>query len=107
MYFTCNKIEPVDIGIGVQVEFKNLDGDSEKYLIIQKHFEDDEDFSDEVSYIELYDLDLAGHYRTEIELDRSKCTFKFGGSEVTIKYQIRKKKFEELKDFLKIPGSII
>ena len=105
MEFSCEKINITDSGIGVQVLFENLNGDSELYFLIQKHFEEDED-DDKGSYIETHDFDLAGHYLPKIKLGKSKCAFEFKNNRFVITYQIDAKKFRELETFLKILGSV-
>jgi hypothetical protein len=102
MEFTCDKINITDSGIGVEVHFENLNGDSELYFLIQKHFGDD----DEGSYIETHDFDLAGHYHPKIILSKSKCAFEYEKNRFVITYQIEEKKFKELEEFLRILGSV-
>ena len=105
MEYKCDKISITDSGIGVEVHFANLNGDSELYFLIQKHFEEDEDY-DEGSYIETHDFDLAGHYHPKIKLSKSKCIFEYEKNLFTITYQIDEKKFKELEEFLKILGTV-
>ncbi len=50
--YKCDTIELIDTGMGVHIEFDKLNGEKEQYFIIQKHFEDEEDF-DGISYVEL------------------------------------------------------
>jgi hypothetical protein len=105
MELTCDNINITDSGIGVEVHFKDLNGDSELYFLIQKHFEEEEDY-DEGSYIETHDFDLAGHYHPKIILGKSKCIFEYEKNRFEITYQIDEKKFKELEEFLKILGSV-
>ena len=100
--YTCDKISITDSGIGVEVHFENLNGDSELYFLIQRHFDE----YDRSSYIEIHDFDLAGHYLPKIKLGKTKCFFEFGNHQVTIIYQIDDKKYKELEKFLKILGSV-
>lgn len=100
MEFTCNKIDITDSGIGVQVQFENLNGDSEQYFLIQRYF----DGYSKTSYIQTKDCDIAGHYRPKIELSQSKCIFEFEKKQLVINLKIKKEKFEELKKYLKTLG---
>ena len=100
MEFTCDKIEITDSGVGVQVQFKNLNGDAEQYFLIQRYFNE----YDNKSYIQTQGCDIAGHYRPNIKLSKSKCVFEFDKNRLTINLQIEKKKLEELKKNLKSLG---
>ena len=102
MEFTCYKINMTDSGIGVEVHFENLNGDSELYFLIQRHFDE----YDRSSYIETHNFDLAGHYIPKIKLRKTKSVFKFGNNQVVINYEINDDTFKELEKFLKILGSV-
>ena len=106
--YKCDKIDLIDTGMGVHIEFDKLNGQKEQYFIIQKHFEDDEDFNG-ISYVELEvveQFEIAGHYKVNVELSRTECKFLYEDVELTFKLKIDEEKYEELKSFLNILASV-
>lgn len=97
--YKCNEIELIDTEMGLQVEFNSLDGDQKKYFLIQKHFEDIEEFNAPV-YIELYHEEISGHYNPKVNIGKHFCIFEFGDNKVRLNYDISEEKLKELKRFL-------
>lgn len=102
MEFTCDKLNISDSGIGVEIRFQDLNGDSELYFLIQRHFNE----YDNSSYIESHEEELIGHFRPKIKLSKTKCEFEYDKKQVTINYQISEKKFEEIKKVITALGKV-
>lgn len=105
MEYNCKKIEISNSEPGVQVTFDKLNGDSELYFLIQKHFGEEDD-QDKACYIESHNFDISGHYDPAIKLGKSKCEFEYDESRFVVTFEIGAQKYEDLKEILQILGSV-
>jgi hypothetical protein len=107
MILKTKSVEISDEPLGCQVVFSDtepqFDNDDEKYILIQKFFDDDIDEPENYCYIESHDEEIIGHYnKLEATLKRDNLELKLKKRSIKIYFEIKEKQFTELKSVLKI-----
>ena len=107
MILKAKSVEISDEPLGCQVIFSDtepqFDNDDEKYILIQKFFDDDIDEMENYCYIESHDDRITDHYKkVEATLKRNYLELKLKQRIIKIYFEIEEKQFTELKSALKI-----
>jgi hypothetical protein len=107
MILKTKSVSISDEPLGCQVVFSDtepqFDNEDEKYILIQKFFDDDIDETENYCYIESHDDNIIGHYnKLEATLKRDYLELKLKKRIVKIYFEIEEKQFNELKSVLKI-----
>jgi len=107
MILKTKSVEISDEALACQIIFSDtepeFDNEDEKYILIQKFFDDDKDEIENYCYIESHDEEIIGHYnKLEATLKRDNLELKLKKRLVTIYFEIEEKQFNELKSVLKI-----
>ena len=107
MILKAKSVKISDEALGCQIIFSDtepqFDNDDEKYILIQKFFDDDIDEAENYCYIESLDEEIIGHYnKLEATLKRDYLELKLKKRIIKIYFEIEEKQFNELKSVLKI-----
>ncbi|MBI9036592.1 MAG: hypothetical protein JEY97_00545 [Bacteroidales bacterium] len=107
MILKTKSVEISDEALGCQIVFSDtepqFDNDDEKYILIQRFFDDDIDEAENYCYIESHEKNIGGHYeKLEATLKRDYLELKLKKRIVKIYFEIEEKQFNELKSVLKI-----
>ena len=107
MILKTKSVEISDEPLGCQVIFSDtepqFENEDEKYILIQKFFDDDIDEIENYCYIESHEENIIGHYdKLEATLKRDFLELKLKNRIIKIYFEIKEKQFKELKSVLKI-----
>ncbi|MCD4772328.1 MAG: hypothetical protein K8R41_02965 [Bacteroidales bacterium] len=107
MILKTKSVRISDEALGCQIIFSDtepqFDNEDEKYILIQKFFDDDIDEIENYCYIESHEENITGHYnKLEATLKRDNLELKLKKRIINIYFDIEEKQFNELKSVLKI-----
>ena len=98
MILKTKSVEISDEPLGCQIIFSDtepqFDSEDEKYILIQKFFDDDIDYAENYCYIESHDENIIGHYnKLEATLKRDILELKLKNRIITIYFDIEENQF--------------
>ena len=105
--FKANYVSATEAGDSFQVLFEEQEDREERYFLIQRGFEFDEDFEEpDLCYIESHEESLCGFPKlSKMELDRNSLSLTLAGSDepdMVVEYEASDEDHREIQTILKI-----